>query len=253
MHRAHWKLLLLALVVALGFVLVRWGPLGGAVHPREVAAALRGLGAAPWAPAAFVLLYAVGTAVGAPGSALTLAGGAVFGLAWGSLWNWLGATAGACLAFGLARGLGREGVQRWLRGRAAALDARMGAHGFRTVLTLRLIPLVPFNALNFAAGLTRIRFLDYALATAVGIVPGTLIYTYFADALLRGSAEAQAAARWNAAVAAALLLAFTWATDRLRRRMERARAGAAPESGGEGGARLRRDGDGGAAPGAPGR
>lgn len=221
MRRPWIKPLALVVLVAGGFLLVRWGPLARYVEPQEIAGFLRGLGSASWAPVVFVGVYVVGTALGLPGSVLTLAGGAVFGVFLGSALNWLGATLGALVAFLAARYLGRETVARVLRGRVAALDEKVGEHGFRAVLYLRLIPLVPFNGLNFGAGLTRVRLRDYALATAVGIVPGTIVYTYFADALIQGSSEARARALVNFAIAAAALIAFTLVTERVRRRIAR--------------------------------
>ncbi len=225
---------LLALIVG-GLALVRWGPLAETVRPEAVAGFFRDLGGPWWAPVAFVGLYVFGTTFGVPGSALTLAGGAIFGVALGTAVNWLGATLGATLAFVAARALGREWVARFLRGRAASLDERIGSHGFRTVLYLRLIPLVPFNGLNFGAGITRVRARDYVLATALGIVPGCVVYTYFADALIRGSAEARTSAFINFAIAAAALVAFTLLTDFVRRRIERRTAAGRRPAEGAGG------------------
>lgn len=221
MKRAPLKPLLLVGVVVGGLVLVRWGPLGRSVDAAAIADFFRGLGRPWWAPLAFVAAYALGTTAGAPGTVLTFAGGAIFGVALGSLLNWVGACVGALFAFGVARGLGREFVARLARGRAAALDERIGEHGFRTILYLRLIPLVPFNGLNFGAGLTRVRLRDYALGTAVGIVPGVVIYTYFADAIVGGSRDARGEALLHFALAAGALIAFTVATDLVRKRWAR--------------------------------
>jgi uncharacterized membrane protein YdjX (TVP38/TMEM64 family) len=77
------------------------------------------------------------------------------------------------------------------------------------LLILRLIPLVPFNALNFGSGLTAMRWRDYALATVIGIVPGTLVYVFFADALMQGSTEASAEARIRLFVAGGLLVVLS--------------------------------------------
>lgn len=228
MRRFGWKPLALVVLIAGGLLLVR-GPLAPYVQPERIVGFFRGLGAPWWAPAAFVAAYALGTTLGAPGTLLTFAGGAIFGVAWGSGWNWLGASLGAVLAFVAARTLGRGFVARVLRGRAASLDQRIGAHGFRTILTLRLIPLIPFNGLNFGAGLTRVSLRDYALATAIGIIPGTVIYTYFADAILRGSQEARGQALMNFALAAFALIALTVVTDLVRRRLQR--RGALPAAG----------------------
>ena len=77
------------------------------------------------------------------------------------------------------------------------------------MLVLRLVPLVPFNALNFGSGLTSLRWPDYALATVVGILPGTLVYTFFADALVLGSTQAGREASVRLWIAAGLFLALS--------------------------------------------
>ncbi len=77
------------------------------------------------------------------------------------------------------------------------------------LLVLRLVPLVPFNALNFGSGFTRLRWYDYAFATVVGILPGTLVYTFFADALVLGSTEAGSEARTRVWIAAGMMLALS--------------------------------------------
>lgn len=218
-RRPRWlRLVLLVAIVVGGILLFRYTPLADHVRPREVARFFRELGDPWWAPAVFIPFYALGTALGLPGTIPTLAGGAIFGVLRGTLFNWIGANLGAVLAFLLARHLGRDFVARVLRGRAADLDRRIGDHGFRTMLYLRLIPVVPFNGLNFGAGISRISLRDYVLGSAIGMLPGTFVYTYFADALIRGTAAARREAFIHFLLAAAALVAFTLITDWIRRR-----------------------------------
>lgn len=200
----RFGLLVVLLVVVV--VLLRFTPLRALVSRSGILAALARIRATPAAPLLFVVVYAVSAALALPGSALTLAGGAVFGLWPGVALNLAGATVGATVAFLLARGLGRDFVSRRLRGRAAALDRKAERHGFRGILLLRLVPLVPFNALNYGAGLSAVRLRDYVLASAVGMLPGTFAYTYFADAILAGSAGARRDANLHVIVAGALLV-----------------------------------------------
>lgn len=129
-----------------------------------------------WAPLWFVGGYAVWSLLPVPKSLATVAAGAAFGLASGSLLAWLGAVLGALVAFAVARGLGRDLVARGLRGRLAAVDDVLGDRGFVTVLVARLIPVVPFTAVNYGAGVTGVRVLPYLTATMLGMVPGTLAY-----------------------------------------------------------------------------
>ncbi len=159
-----------------------------------------------------------GVAFGMPGTIPTLAGGAIFGIARGMLFNTIGANLGALLAFLLARYLGRDFVARVLKGKGATLDEKIGEHGLGTILYLRLIPLVPFNALNFGAGISRVSLRDYVLGSLIGMLPGTLVYTYFADALIRGTGEAKREAFLHFLLAAGLLVAFTLITGWIRRR-----------------------------------
>lgn len=156
-----------------------------------------------------VLVYVTTTAVGLPGSVVTIVGGVVFGFGWGALYNSIGANIGANAAFGLARLLGRDGVERIVGKRIQGLNNAMLRHGLIGLLVLRLIPIVPFNVLNFGSGLTKLRWREYIIATMVGILPGTLVYTFFADAVVGGSMEASGAAMVRVWIAGALLLALS--------------------------------------------
>ena len=131
-----------------------------------------------WAPAGFVLLYAAGTVLFFSGALLSLAGGALFGPVWGTVWNLLGATLGATLAFLIARGLGADWVARRLGGQFQRLVDGAAAEGWRFVALMRLVPLVPFNLLNYALGLTRISLSTYVLASAICMLPGAIAYTW---------------------------------------------------------------------------
>jgi uncharacterized membrane protein YdjX (TVP38/TMEM64 family) len=133
-----------------------------------------------WGPVAFVAGYALAVVALVPGSLLTLAAGAIFGLAEGSALVLVAATVGASAAFLIARYFARGYVERRLAGnrRFAAIDRAIGSNGRRVVLLLRLSPAFPFSLLNYALGLTRVRFTDYLLAS-IGMVPGTLLYVYY--------------------------------------------------------------------------
>lgn len=222
--RALGKLLLFGVLVGGGLAMLFWTPAGDALSREGILGWIEALRGWPWAPVVFVPAYAAAVALGLPGSALTLAGGAVFGVGWGTVFNWLGANLGANLAYLLARLLGREGLV-WVlgsgkRGRRALarIDRAVVSHGFRGLLTLRLIPAVPFNLLNFAAGLVGMSWAPYALATAVGILPGAFVYTLFADALLQGSAQASREAFLRLVLAGLLLVVLTFLPGRLVRR-----------------------------------
>ena len=126
----------------------------------------------------FMLLYALSTVFFMPGSVLTLLGGALFGPVLGTLANLTGATLGATLAFLLSRYLASDWVERKSAGRLKQLKAGVEKEGWRFVAFTRLVPLFPFNLLNYALGLTRISMVHYVVATWLFMLPGALAYTY---------------------------------------------------------------------------
>lgn len=171
----------------------------------------------PWLIPAFIIAYAVAITFGLPASAFTLAGGALFGFWQGLLFNWAGATIGAVLAYLFAHSLCRGTCRELLGRRASDLERLASEHGFMGTLRLRLIPVVPFNLLNFAAALAGVRRRDYILATAIGIIPGTAVYTYFADSLLAGAEGADRNALVRVAIAGALLLLLSFVPNVIQR------------------------------------
>lgn len=134
-------------------------------------------------PLVFMLIYAIGTVFFLPGSVLTLAGGALFGPVWGTLYNLTGATLGATLAFIVARYLTSDWVEKKTAGRLKQLKDGVEGEGWRFVAFVRLVPLFPFNLLNYALGLTRIKLSHYVIASYLCMLPGAIAYTYLGYAL----------------------------------------------------------------------
>lgn len=124
-------------------------------------------------PIVFVFVYAALTVALVPGSISSVAAGALFGAAWGTVLTVLGATLGAMVAFMIARRLGRAQLQARSGRRFVALDRWVERHGFLAVLYVRLVPLFPFSAVNYAFGLTSVRRGEYLAATVLGIIPGS--------------------------------------------------------------------------------
>ncbi len=186
--------------------------------PATIEARVRSFG--PWVPAAFVAAWAVFAVLLLPGAVLGLAGGALFGPVWGTAWNLLGATLGATLAFLAARYIASDWVARVSGGRLKRLIEGVEAEGWRFVAFTRLVPLFPFNLLNYALGLTRIRLSHYVITTLVCMLPGTVAYTYL------GYAGREAAAGGEALIQKGLLalglLAFVAFLPRLVRRLRSA-------------------------------
>jgi len=137
------------------------------------------------APIVYMLVYTIGPALFLPGLPITVVGGILFGPLWGVVYAIIGSTMGACVAFLVSRYLAREWVEgqlgspRWRR-----LDQAVERHGWRVVAFTRLIPLFPFNLLNYAFGLTRISFRQYAVATFFCMLPACIAFIVFSSSLL---------------------------------------------------------------------
>jgi uncharacterized membrane protein YdjX (TVP38/TMEM64 family) len=129
-----------------------------------------------WSPVIFLAIYTIRPLVLFPGTILTIVSAFLFGIFWGTVYSTIGATLGAAVAFGLARKLGRDAVSRFIRGKFAMFDNKIAEQGFIFILILRLVPvLVPsFDAINYGAGFSKIRFWDFTLGTFLGLIPGTL-------------------------------------------------------------------------------
>jgi uncharacterized membrane protein YdjX (TVP38/TMEM64 family) len=216
---AKGLVLLLALVAA-GWLV--------SAHGVPTAAEVRGLvvGADAWAPALYVLVFAVLTLVAAPRNVLTTVGAALFGMAGGIALSWLAALLGAVAGFAVGRWLGADAVERLTRGRLDRVSTALRDHGLESVVAARLMPVVPFTAVNYGAGVLGVRLAHFALGTAVGIVPGTIAYAVLGAYALDDP--------WAlAAVGAGLLVLFVAGTlvgRRLRARRQPERRCPAPES-----------------------
>ncbi|PCJ85441.1 MAG: sulfurtransferase [Thiotrichaceae bacterium] len=130
------------------------------------------------APLLFMAVYIIGTVLFFPGAFLTLLGGALFGPVLGTLYNLTAATIGAMLSFLVARYLASSWVEKKTGGRLKQLLNGVENEGWRFVAFTRLVPLFPFNLLNYGLGLTKIKFSHYSVATYIFMLPGAMAYTY---------------------------------------------------------------------------
>lgn len=159
----------------------------------------------------FVIVFAIGTSVGVPGMPLMVTAGALFGTLLGSILSWIGAMIGATIGYWLARTIAHDVVTRWLK-RFKRIDSAVAeARRFSGILRLRLIPVLPVGTVNFVGGLARANFLSYLAATAIGVIPAIVIYTYFADRLLEGVGSGRSDALQSLIVASLLLMALSLA------------------------------------------
>lgn len=194
-------------IAAIGMLFVI-GRLAGAYVPR-FAQWVESLGV--WGPLVFSLGYVVAVVAFVPGSLLTLAAGAIFGLGRGFVYVFIAASIGACAAFLVSRYVARQWVEQKLAGnpKFAAIDRAIAKEGRKIVFLLRLSPAFPFNLLNYALGLTQVRFADYAVA-CLGMLPGTLLYVYYGKlagdvAALAGGAAPERGAEYYAVLIVGLL------------------------------------------------
>lgn len=144
----------------------------GGIEQQQLQTLLQKLGL--WAPIFYILLYTIGTILILPSTPLNLSGGAIFGIWWGTLWTTIAAVTAAVVAFYYSRTIGRDWIAEKLQGRIAALDAEMQQGGLFYMFAIRLLPIIPYGMVNFAAGLTSISFQDYFMGTILGTIPGIL-------------------------------------------------------------------------------
>ena len=173
--KAVIKASILAAFIVSSICIMRYTPLGGYLTPEALGHFLDAAGL--WAPLVFVLVYAVGVCLFVPGTVVTGLGAVIFGPYWGFLYVWVGAMAGASVAFFIGRTLGREFAASLVGDRLRKYDDAIERNGFATVLYLRLI-YFPFTPMNFGMGLTKVRFWDYFVGTGLGIIVGTFIFTF---------------------------------------------------------------------------
>jgi uncharacterized membrane protein YdjX (TVP38/TMEM64 family) len=177
------KLLLMLALVAGVVAAVRLSGAAGYLEQERLRGLIAGYGSL--APAIYMLIYTLAPSLFLPGLPITLAGGILFGPLWGVVYTIIGSTAGACLAFLIARHGARQSIERRLKSpRWRQLDAQVQRHGWKVVAFTRLIPLFPFNLLNYALGLTKVKFSHYALATFLGMLPACIAFVVFSSSLL---------------------------------------------------------------------
>ena len=204
------------LVAALVILMVLAKVLGLAERLGSLRDWIESLGAL--GPLAFSALYIAAVIAMIPGFAITVAAGALFGAFWGSVYVSISSTIGAALCFLMARYLARGSVSNWLSGNArfSRLDDMSEQHGAAVVAITRLIPLFPFNLLNYGFGLTKVRFGTYVLWSWICMLPGTVIYVVGTDAFVTTLRDGKIP--WPLLAALAVVSATTIFVVRIARR-----------------------------------
>ncbi len=174
-HPRRWFLALIVLLVFAGAAAAYWA-FDGVITAEALEARIASLGV--WAPVGFVLLYAIATVVMVPGSIFDLIGGALFGPYFGCALNLAGGSLGAALAFLVARYIARDWVEVRAGRRTRGIVNSVDADGWQFVAFVRLVPIFPYNVMNYLLGLTHIPFPQYIVATLVFMAPSTVVYTW---------------------------------------------------------------------------
>lgn len=188
-RRTLLRFVLFVAIIAGAALVVRFTPLHEYFTRQRIVEHLLALRASSWAPLTLIAGYAVAAPIGLPISPLLFAGGVVFGTAMGSLYNYLGLLVGATLSFELALSLGRDFVDRIAGRRLRRIERILDRSGFWSLVGIRLVP-IPFPVVNFGSALAGVSRATFTLSSALGMLPSTFLYTYFA-ALLFDAAQGE--------------------------------------------------------------
>jgi len=178
MLQKYYKLLIVVAVIALVFL----SPLRTYLNFARISAWIEDIRDQPGAGFIYGLVYLAGVILVLPGSAMTALAGVMFGFVKGSLIVIIASNIGCQITFLIARYLGRDFIQRFIKEDSFVdrTSTKMEKNGFMVMMYLRLLPIFPFNVINYASGLTPIKYRDYAIASFLGMLPGTLVYVYLA-------------------------------------------------------------------------
>ncbi|HEY0592403.1 MAG TPA: TVP38/TMEM64 family protein [Thermoanaerobaculia bacterium] len=183
----HWRRLILIVAAGLAIGLGIWfSPLRDHLHPAQVTAWLRSLGATWWTPFVFLGLYVVCSITFIPVLPLAVAGTLIWGWWWGGLIELVAATIAALPPYLISRSTASAWIEAKIRERFGVNYDLVRVRATSTLFLLRLVPVLPFSALNYLAGLAAIRPIPYTAASAVGMIPSVFIFTYFVDAIASG-------------------------------------------------------------------
>ncbi len=198
----------------------RYAPVKGLLTADKLGALLEHSGF--WGPLLFIGVYMAGVCLFIPGTLLTTLGAAIFGPYFGFLYVWVGAMLGASLAFFIGRYLGRDFAASLIGDKLKKYDDAIARKGFATVLYLRLV-YFPFTPMNFGMGLTKVQFWDYFFGTALGIIAGTFVFTFFVGTLKEAWVSGQWAGLVNWKTLLALVLfVFSFCIPRIIERLKEA-------------------------------
>ncbi len=210
MNNSRWVKLgiLVFMMVGVGWGLSALGLDIAVLSPSKMKELMLSFGV--WAPVMYLVAYGQ-PIIPLPASVMTITGGLAFGPVWGTLSALVGATTRACTQFGVARLLGRETVAKLFKGKVAAVNNKIAEHGFKTVLLIRLIPNFPFDMQNYGLGFSKVRFTPFALATFLGMIPGSFAFVYL------GYSITEPKHIWKLGVAILLIIGLMVVTSKMKK------------------------------------
>ena len=167
----------------------------------------------PWAPVVYIVIYALRPLVFFPASVLTLTGGVLFGAWFGTLYTLIGATLSAVVGYVMAERLSKLWSSSAPIDRLQKAKRQMEENGFVYVLWFRLVPFLNFDVVSYVAGLARVKWLPFILATVIGMFPGTVAYNFLGGSLIAGD--------WRVIVAAlTVVVLFTVISLIVRKKLQ---------------------------------
>jgi uncharacterized membrane protein YdjX (TVP38/TMEM64 family) len=216
------RFLVLVAIVVTGFAVMRWTPLAQYLTVERASALLAQLRQTWWAPLALIGTYIVLCPLFVPASPMMIAGGIVFGPVWGTIYNITGTFLGGSLSYFLGRFLGRDFVRHVLGHRLKRVEQRIARRGFWSLVGIRFLP-VPYPLINYTAALAGVRPGLFLPTTAIGLIPGNIVFSYFASLIPRAASGDRSGLILQFVCATAALILLTaipqiWAARKRRER-----------------------------------
>lgn len=179
--RKNYKLFILIIII----LIITISPLRKYIQIEKWLGTLNTIKDTSYAPIIYILLYVVGVVFALPGVALTIIAGPLFGFSLGAILVIIGSNVGCQFTFFVSRLLGKDFIKRFIKADSyfEKLSKKIEENGFLVMLYLRLLPIFPFNGVNYISGLSQVKYWHYTLATFVGMLPGTLVYVYLSTSV----------------------------------------------------------------------
>jgi len=216
------RFLVLVVIVGAGFAVLRWTPLADYLTVEKVSALLGHLRGAWWAPLALIASYIILCPLGVPATPMMVAGGMVFGVGMGSVYNIVGVFLGGASTYFLGRGLGRDFILHLAGNRLKKVERIIARRGFWGLVGTRFLP-VPYPVVNYCAALAGVPPGLFLITTAIGLIPGVTVFTYFAALLTKAASGNRSGIVIQFAIASALMLLLTFIPQIWTMRKRRAR------------------------------